>query len=482
MPSIQFSGLASGLDTDAIVDAMLQVERVPNQRREREIRILESKNEILNDLTSALSDLSSKAKALESTNDFLSYTGTSSDETTAKLAVSGLSTRGSYDLEVTQLSSSQRNYSKGYASAEEAIFDSGPDRTLTITMGGEDTTITVEAGDSLSDVAAKINSSGADVSAGLFKGSDGFRLQVAGNKTGASNAVTFGGDFETELELSANQASEAKDATALLDGFEITSDTNTFGEVMPGVTLQVFKVQEEGDAPLHLEINPDQDEVKSKVQGLIKSFNAVIDIVQQQTGKGKGPETLSGDSTVRMIESRLRQAISGVSSKLKGKDGENLSLAGIFNSDKNTGKLSLDNSKFNEILSKDFEGTARHFTGHEDPDDSSKKVAGLADRIMLMVEDLTGISKITVQASEGGEDDEGESSSSSTSVGGAREGSLIGARQKGISQRIKGNRDRIAAHERYLESYETQLRMQYSALEEMMSQLNSQGNYLSQLR
>lgn len=492
MPAIQFSGLASGLDTESIVGAILQVERIPNQRLEQQNYQLESQNKILDRLTGALSNLASKAKALETSRDFLSYTAQSSNEGIAKMAVSGEASPGNYELKVLELASSQRNYSKSYANLTDAASASGSDQELTISVGGSDTSITLSAGESLKDLAAKINRSGADVTAGIFQGADGARLQIVGNKTGAENSVTFSGSagLVEELGLNDNLVAEAKDARATLDGFEITSSTNTFASAMPGVSLEVFEVQDESDPAVNLRVAPDPGSVKDKIKGLASAYNDVINLVNEQSGEGKGASTLSGDSTVRMVQSRLSQALHSVSSELKDSDGHTMILANIgLTTNAKTGTLSVNSSAPTErnpftltgALDSDFEGVARHFTGDIDLQNDENSVKGLSGRILQAVQELTGINASSVSpAASGEEGEEDDSSSSDDTKRSAGKDSIIGARKAGIQRRIDDNKDRISSRELYLENYEKQLRMQYAALEEMMSQLQSQGNYLAQ--
>lgn len=442
MPAIQFSGLASGLDTDAIVNAVLGVERIPNQRLQAQNQNLRAQKEIVNRLSSALSDFSTKAKALATPEEFLSFKATSSDESVAKLAASGDAARGTYELKVSQLASSQRNYSKAYADSNTSI--AAADTTLDITIGDTTTSVNVAAGTTLSQLVDEINGSGADVTAGIFSGTDGYRLQIVGNKSGADNAITFdAGALGSELELSLNQTQNAQNAIATLDGFAVESSTNVIGDALPGVSLELFETNTSG---VQLRIEPESSAVKEKVQGFVDSYNQIVGIINEQVGEGKGESTLNGDATVRMIESRLRNVISSAIPGLNDAQGFSLALSQIGIETQRDGRLSLNQGDFDKALSKDFEGTARYFSGNPAGD-----VQGISGLVMQTVKDLT----------------EGEHS-------------LLSSRQSGIDQRIRNNEDRIAAHDRYLESYEAQLRAQYTALEQTMSMLKSQGNYLAQ--
>lgn len=439
MPSIQFSGLASGLDTSSIIQALTDVERIPLQRLEAENRDLQSKISILDNLSSALSDLKNKANALGTTGDFLSYSGTISDEDVATVTASGDAIRGTYSLEVSQLAAAQRTYSDAIADKTAAL--SGVDETLSITIDGETTDINIAANSSLEDVVAAINTSGAKVSAGLMFDGANYRLQVVGNETGAANAITFAeGGLGLNLSAPANTVQAAVDAAFKLDGFDVTSATNTVTDALPGVSLELTETNVGN--PATIEIAPDSEEVKGKIQEFVDAYNEVFKIINAQIGEGKGSETLNGDSSVRMVEQQLQGMISSVIPGLSGPNGD-LALSQLGIKTTSTGELELDSGDLDEFLASDFRLAATFFAG----DGTNDGVAGILDD---MVEAFTSSS------------------------------GLLTARKDGLNSQIDDNTDRIADQEAYLERFEESLRAQYTALEQTMSALQSQGQYLAQ--
>ena len=118
---------------------------------------------------------------------------------------------------MSQLAKEQRTLSSSQSSSTAALGYSG---TLAVTIGaGSPVNITVDSGDSLTDIASKITSSGAKVAATVIFDGSGYRMQVRGLSTGASNAVSFG---ETGFDLGLNAAtnslrslSQASDSSAL---------------------------------------------------------------------------------------------------------------------------------------------------------------------------------------------------------------------------------------------------------------------------
>lgn len=442
MANINFSGLATGLDTDGIIGALVGVERIPLQKLESENRDLRSKTSVIDSLSSSLSDLSKKAKALGSMGDFLSFSTTLSDEAVAKATASGDAVAGNYKLEVTQLAQAQRTYSNAFADKDASL--TGSDQTLTLNINGEDTVVDVPAGSSLQGVVDAINGSGAGVTAGMFYDGTQYRLQVVGNATGSDNAITFtDSGLGLGLEVPANTVQNAQSAIFKLDDFEITSQSNTVDGVLPGVTLELT---EQTTAPVTLKIQPDSDAVKTKVNDFVKAYNAVFGIINGQVGEGKGRDTLNGDSTLRSIEQQLGFLVSTPVPGLDGYDGAEATLAQLGIKTNKDGTIAVDDAALDSALTKDFRTAGRIFAG--DPS------AGI-DGISALFEQ--GIDAF-VDGTDG----------------------LLTIRKNGIKTQITSNETRIGDKERYLEAYEQQLRDTYTRLETTVSSLRNQQQYLAQ--
>ncbi len=440
MPSIAFSGLASGLDTTAIINAMMSVERIPLQRLEAQNADYTAQLGVVNSLSAGLSGLQSAAKDLDTIGEFLSYSGTSDDEDIATISASGDAVPGTYDVEVTLLAEAQRTYSDGMADQHAAL--SGSDQTLTLSIDGVDTDITVTAGDSLRNVADAINASGADVSAGIMFDGTEYRLQVSGRSTGADNAITFT-DTGLGLNLSdpLNTVQSAIDAVFKVDGFDMTSDSNTISDVLEGVTLSL-----EGTGTTSVTIAPDNSAVEEKIQEFVDQYNSVFAVINQQVGEGKGTATLNGDSTVRALEQSLQSMISSAIPGLTDGSGNALILADLGIETQSDGTLTLDTEDLQDVLNQDFQGAAQYFAG-----DVTSSTDGIGALVDSLVESY-------VNTTDG----------------------LLEGRKDGINDRISSNEDRMEQLEAYLETFEANLQNQFTQLEQAMSALQSQQQYLAQ--
>lgn len=441
MAQITFAGLASGLDTTAIIESLVGVQRVPIMRLEQANSNYQAKLGIIDKLSSALADLRTKAKGLDTVGEFLSYTGKVAAENVAKVTASGDAQTGTYSLSVTRLAAAQRTYSNAFADKTAALSDS--DQTLSLTIGGTQTDILVPAGSSLDDVVSLVNASVADVQAGLVFDGTSYRMQLAGQKTGAANAIAIADSgLGLGLDVPANTVQAAQDALFSLDGFPVTSATNVVGDLLPGVTLEL---QSTTTTPTTLTIGADTQAVQDKLKGFVDAYNAVFSIINAQVGQGKGANTLNGDSSLRTIELGLARAISSPIPGLLTAAGDTMQLSDLGIKSATDGSLTLDTAKLDETLAGGFGTAASYFAG-----DTASSIAGMG----RILDDLIA----------GYVDADG----------------LLQARKQGIDALVKDNSRRIEELERYVSSYETGLQQQFTALESAMSALRSQQSYLAQ--
>lgn len=442
MPTVSFSGLATGLDSQAIVRSLVDVQRIPVQRLEQDNAFNRSKISVIDGLSSALADLRTAATDIDTRGEFLSYAGTVSDESVAKLTTSGDAVPGQYTMEVISLASAQRTYSDTIADKTASL--SASDQTLSFTVGSTTTDVTITAGSSLEQVVGEINASGAPVSAGILFDGTNYRLQVVGQSTGSDNAITFSDTgLGLGLDTPANTVQAATDASFTLDGFAVTSSTNIVNDVLPGVTLELDQVT---TAPVELAITPDSDALEEKLQGFVDSYNAVFGIINAQVGEGRGRGTLNGDSTVRNIELGLSRLISSPIPGLTDANGDTMQLSNLGIQTQNDGTLTLDSTKLAETLAGGFTEAARYFAG-----DTSAGIDGMGQLLDDLIDSYTD------------------------SVDG-----LLSARKDGITAQIEDNDSRIESLERYISTFEQNLLDQFSALEGSISALQSQQNFLAQ--
>jgi flagellar hook-associated protein 2 len=439
-PLASFSGLATGLDSASLVDGLVRLARRPIAQLESRKKDNDARVRRLEDLRSRLQTLENTARALDEAREASPSRASSSRNDLVTVTGSGGGTVGSYQVSVTSMARASRTYSDAFASKDDAgVLGVG---TLTVQVGsGPAVDVEVTAEDSLGSLASKINSASAGVTAGLLFDGTAWRLQVVGNATGASNEVAF---VESGVSLGltnpANRRQAASDAVLQIDGFTVTSATNTVTNAIPGLTLEV---RGEGGSPAEVRVERDPDALRSAVAAFVEAYNVVVGTIARESAApigGAGPRTdaLSGDGTLRAIQSRLRSLVGDSYGT-----GPYRTLASVGVTTGRDGSLSLDARKLADALAADPDGVTRLFAG-------AGAEGGVFDAV------------------------------------GAAVAAYVRAGDGALTQRIEGFRSRnrtlnasIAGLERRLDKYEDTLRKQFTSLERIVGGLQAQGNSIA---
>jgi len=448
-PTFRSGGIASGMDTNSMVAQLVHLEKAPIRDMQQRKRDFESQQRIYRGINSTLSATKTKAEAMDTYDEFLSLTTTSSDTNFLTASAGGDALPGNYEIVISQLAKAEKDRSTSFASSSES---SGVYGTMQFTVDGDSWDVTVASGsDSLANWASEINASSAPVDASIFYDGTNYRLIVQGQDTGVDNAITID---ETGLtgNFSFSEYSTAQDAQFTVDGIAVTSGSNTATDFIENVTLNLL--QASAGETISLNISTDNTAIKNKVQEMLDQINNVFSTINNEmafSGAAKGNNRLSGDSTLRTIQSRLRSLLG---SSVTGLTGNYTALSQIgVTSDSSTGLLSIDTDDFNTAINSDFRGVARIFI-----DDTDQGTEGVAKQMADMIKEFT----------EATQDENGN-----TLKG------LLEARIDGIDDSIDDLDDQIENQEMRVASYEQMLVRQFTAMEIAISQLQAQSGYMS---
>jgi flagellar hook-associated protein 2 len=355
--TITFSGLSSGLDTQAIVSAMVKVEQVPLTRIQARQSDATSAKSGLSSFMSTISSLRTASAALSDPTGFSSLSATSG-VAGVSASILGASSPGSFSVQVTQLATEQRTQSDGQTSSTDALGQNG---TLDLTDGtGAAVSVNVTADDSLTSIAAKIATSGARATASVTYDGAQYHLLLRGLDTGAANALTIG-ESGTSLGLStpANTYQAAGDAKLTLDGFQVTRPTNVVTGAIPGVTLNLSSTS---STPGTVTVASDSSALKSKISGFVSAYNTVLSSAHFTAGYGTitaQATLLQGDSAVRETMSRLTSVLTET---VPGTTGKYTNLGSVGVALAKDGSLTFDATKLDAALLANPDAVAKIFT------------------------------------------------------------------------------------------------------------------------
>lgn len=441
MATIQFGGLASGLNTNALIEGLVKVERRSIDILKAQETRYQAQQGVLSILAGNLAGVKSAAQGLALSVDFSKRSASSSDTTVLNASADSTALTGSYTINVTALAKSKVLQSTAHTSTTATIGQG----TLSITIGGASTTVTVDAtNNTLAGLKDAINNSGAAVTASIVNGgtsaAPSYKLVVQGKNTGVENDVTLtfsvsdGGS--NPFTDGGDVVQAAADAQFTVNGLSLTRSSNTVSDAIPGVSLTLLK---DGGASATVTVSSDTKTLRDNIKKLVDAYNGVTKLVRDQftldpTTNRQG--ALAGDSSVRAVLTRLRAAL-GVSG-----EGHIRTLSDIGIRFERDGSLSLDGTKLDGALSSNLEGVQKLFLKAEN---------GIGKRVPDAVDSLIN------------------------SVSGA-----ITARQTGITASITSLQKKVAREEERIAAYEARLTAQFTSLEKLVSQLNQQGNFLSQ--
>jgi flagellar hook-associated protein 2 len=462
MPGIQFGGLASGLDTAAIIEAILAVEG-------RTVRALEGRKSgeqqkltLLGTFEGLVKTLQDKARDLRQASAFFAYDLTVGEEGVADFTLAGEVEAGAHTLEVLSLASADR-YAFAGVTDPAASLGTG---TVSFTYAGTAYSVDVLAGaDSLNGIAAAINAAaGDDVTATVVNvgtsASPSYQLVLGGDDTGADFAIT--GLTSTVAGLSgATSVSTAANAQARVDGLLVERSSNLFSDVLPGVSFTVARTTTVG-APLTLTVELDPEGVRENVKGFVDAYNAVIEFVNDQntfTLEGGAGGELFGDRALESVRTTLRRAVLEADRTLVGADTEGFASLGLLGIELQTdGTLDLDEDTLDEKLAANPELFSDFFRREDDALTADVDERGILVKLEEMLDDLLD---------------------AQTAPSGDRVDGLFTARRDSVNRQIRDFDRQIESQERRLESLESTLVAKFSALERLLSGLQSQSAFLT---
>ncbi len=435
MASITFGGLASGLDTDSIITALMDVEKKPLTRLENEKSYLNTRLKAFSDFNSKLTSLKSAFENLNSLDKFRSYSATAASEEYFSLKASSSAKAGSYDIEVVNLARAQKTVGVGYASTTTSTFSAG-----TIDING--TAITVDAGDTLANIVDKINQantgdSATGVSASLINDgtANGYRMVLTGKDAATAFTAMATGVAADGKDLTFTTTQTAQQAKVIVDGITVVSNNNTLTNAIPGVDLTLLKTNATGEST-QMNVAVDTDGVKAKLDAFVTAYNDIVKFIADQKDSSWANDS-GMKSAQRRLQSFLTEAVGG-SNPL-----QRLVDIGI-KTNKDDGTISLDSTKINQLISEDFQSLENLFLGEGTAD-------GINDKFLNFLSSLTDSSN-----------------------------GLYASRKKSTDSALKGLERNIDNMNLRLEKREASLRAQFEALETLMSSMNATSNYLTQ--
>jgi len=432
--AVTFGGLATGMDTGAIVDALMKIERQPIDRLQKDKTYFQNRLKAFTDFNSKLTDLQAKADAIDTANELNTPTATASSDEYFTSTASSSASMGNYQITVMDLAQVQKDVSDGVADSSAYEFGTG---TLTLTVGGTPTDITIDSSNnSLSGIVSAINDADLGVTATIINDGTGtpYRMVLSGDTvddTFSLDSSGLSGGTYTNPTMSNTQT--AQQAHIQVDGIDIYSDTNTFEEAIQGVTLNLLKSDD--TVSTNLALSSDPDATTTKIKDFVNAYNSVISYISSQSDADWGH-----DSTFTSIKRQMQSLLTNTIDV----SGSFSSLSELGIATQRDGTLLVNSTDLSNALSEDFNGVISLFTGEDSVD-------GISQLFSNYLDDMTDSYDGFLSA---------KKDSTDSTV-----------------RRINGQIDNLEAR---MVSRQKTLEAQFSAMEDLVSSLNSQSSFLSQ--
>jgi flagellar hook-associated protein 2 len=308
-------------------------------------------------LTEQLKALKSSANTLASASTYLEKSTDISGSSANAVVAFGTEDQ-EINLDVVSLAQKDIYESIGYASDTAAIGGT-INETVTFTYGSSAPfDVSIDSSMSLEEIAEAINTaSGGDIEADVLNvgGANPYELIIKSKDTGAENAISFtstGSEFATNFM---NNITPAADAEFTYNGVTIHRASNTFDDLVSGVTLEL---KDEGATSIT--ISKDKEKITETFNEFVSNYNSLMSDLHDYTKYDKDTQEagiFQSYSQIRSIESSLKNVLM----EFESGSGQRISDFGL--SIDRDGTLELNASELETALSDDLEGMIELFSG-----------------------------------------------------------------------------------------------------------------------
>ncbi len=444
MPSID--GIVSGLDTSALIDAIVEAVAGPKYIMEDQLVDSEELKDKVAGIKNRLEDMVDVMEEMDEEAEFPAFSSSLPEEGYVDMSLDTEALPGIYTFEVAALASADTQVSNGFDDRDlEGVWGEGD---MLITYGSDTATITLDGTEDLDDIADLINEEVDGLTAYVLdtgEDSGNYRLVIAGEDTGAANTVDIDvSGLSLTMSISLTETVSAADAEASVNGVTVYSADGEFADVVQGMT---FTAQQITTTPLVATVSRDDTALTEKVQAFVDAYNDVVSYYNTNTqfDPDNGIEgALIGDSTIRNILGTIGDLVTGQYS-VGESSFESLAQIGIATS--SDGTLEFDSSEFTSALDDSYDDVVALFT-YDNGSGDQGPFAALRDRVSDVYIDSDG---------------------------------LLADKQESIEDSIEELEDRISDFEERLDDYAERLRDQFTTMETVLAEVQATQSYLTSL-
>jgi flagellar hook-associated protein 2 len=404
--TLRLSGLSSGIDLQAAINAIMAAKRQPAVNYERKIAANTGKIEAFQDLKTISTAYTGVLNKLRGQVGFfadsvfdskVSFTSSrlavgappgsvpAAADSVLGVSVSKKAQPARHTVSVVQLAQAHQ-FRTDAVTSRTASLDSLGFTQGDFTINGQ--TINLDADDNLVDLRDKINNANAGVTASIVSVSPTEHYLVVNAKdTGAAAQIDLAGGNAvtdslglTDTGAIKNELLAAQDAIIRVNnlGVDISRSSNKIDDVLDGITLNLFSADPNTEIVIDVENN--LANVKQTIQEFVDVYNLMKDFVDDQRAKtvrqeGQAAEfgALAFDQTLRSLNQRLSQIIG---QSVAGQPDGFASLGQIGITMDNNFRLTIDDGVLDNKLLTGLDNVKRLFEFQATASDSRVQITG----------------------------------------------------------------------------------------------------------
>lgn len=340
------------LDVEAMVKNLTSAKQKQIKKLAENKALAQAKVSSVNNLLSALKDLKGFLEELKVEDITIGKKASVSDPTVLTAKATENTPNVSLKIKVSELSQTELRTTSGGVT-NLASYLSATNFTLrywTSDSQYQDTTINFQGG-TLQDLVNTINKAQNKVQASIYFDGNNYKLLLGEKDPGASTKETglsnnqfvieiTSGNLPVELGSLSNTLQEARNAKLKIGsdaGTEVTSPTNSFKNLLPGLEITANKVSTEF---IQVKIDENYDKISKTLGDLLNKINDVNNILQELTKKGS---LFQGHATFTQVKGQLFNLTTPL---------QKLGLLKISEA----GQYSLNTETLNKTIAQDFNG------------------------------------------------------------------------------------------------------------------------------
>lgn len=461
MPAISFSGLASGIDGDAIIKTLIDSRRLASAPLETKVKNTTDENKSYEEFNTKLLTLNDTLKDfLTLAGGTVSKTATSSNEDAVTATAGANAVTSTTTFTVDRLATvASISFLDTFTNLTAPIAPGlAADTTLDITVGSgasaENLSIPVTSTTSVDSLVNAINNASTSgkvratvVNVGT-EAAPQYKLVVSSTRTGTDQGlltVTPSADLAAQGVLQIGNIQQAENCQITLPSVgTVSRSSNQITDLIPGVTLNLKSA-----GNVTVTVGNDADKTAKRMNDMITAFNEVIKYsnenskIERIQDEKKGYINKFGTLARTKVDDRavetLKRALDQADSDVEGSTVRIFADLGITT--EQDGTLKFDTDKFTKAVA-------------TDPAAVDRVIHGFADKVASttgIIADYTRYQGVIEQASTRNEDE------------------------------IKRINDRLARIDENLERQQQALKLTFAKLEEKTARLNSSSDALLSL-